>query len=190
MAFQKGNKFGSLSSSRFKKGDIPANKGKYGIFRHSFLSKQKMSITRRILGIKPPSSTGRILSDETKRKIGEANALSLMGNIPWNKGVVYEKIRGDKHWNWKGGIDGNSARRARKNGNGGKHTNEEWDALKKVFNFTCRGCLRGQPEIKLTRDHIVPISKGGSNDISNIQPLCGNCNQKKFNKIIIYANTS
>jgi len=33
-----------------------------------------------------PYKTKRILSEETKRKIGNANKISLLGNIPWNKG--------------------------------------------------------------------------------------------------------
>lgn len=36
-------------------------------------------------------------------------------------------------------------------------------------------------EILMTRDHIIPKSKGGKNHISNMQPMCCKCNEKKGN---------
>ena len=69
---------------------------------------------------------------------------------------------------------------ARKKNAAGTHSLEEWNNLKNDFNNLCAYCKEKK---KLTKDHIIPLSKGGSNYISNIQPLCRNCNSKKHNKL-------
>jgi 5-methylcytosine-specific restriction endonuclease McrA len=70
-------------------------------------------------------------------------------------------------------------RRARLAGSGGDHTAAEWEAVKKLFDYRCYLCGRQEPEIKLTRDHFIPISKGGNNYIGNIIPACKPCNSRK-----------
>lgn len=73
--------------------------------------------------------------------------------------------------------------RKRRNGTG-SYTPQEWRDLCDYYQHTCLRCGRREPEIQLTPDHIIPLSKLGSNTIDNIQPLCLDCNLWKFTKII------
>jgi len=77
-------------------------------------------------------------------------------------------------------------RRCREQDNGGSYTPEEWEALKAFYDYHCLRCGRREPEITLHVDHIRPVSKGGSNDIDNIQPLCRSCNSCKHTRRIDY----
>ena len=65
-------------------------------------------------------------------------------------------------------------------------TAEEWQALKAHYDYTCLKCQKREPEITLTRDHIIPQVKGGLDKIDNIQPLCVSCNSSKRERIIDY----
>lgn len=77
-------------------------------------------------------------------------------------------------------------RRARERQTIGNITSRQWEALKAKYAYRCLCCQRKEPEIKLTIDHVVPICKGGTNSIENIQPLCFSCNASKREKIIDY----
>lgn len=66
--------------------------------------------------------------------------------------------------------------RYKRRGAEGKHTQKEWEKCVKYFNNSCAYC--GATE-KLSKDHVIPISKGGHNCISNIVPACRTCNSSK-----------
>jgi 5-methylcytosine-specific restriction endonuclease McrA len=74
-------------------------------------------------------------------------------------------------------------RRTAKTKAGGSFTAQEWVALCKKHAYRCLCCNRRR---KLTADHVVPVSKGGTSNINNIQPLCGPCNSSKRDKTIDY----
>ncbi len=138
-------------------------RGKY----HSDETKEKMS----------KSLNGHICSDETRKKIGLANSgpksnLYKDGRCKDPEYIKFQK-RQCVH-----------KRKSRIKEAIGSHTFGEWELLKIQYGFKCPCCGKSEPEIKLTEDHIIPLSKGGSDFIENIQPLCFHCNNKKHTKII------
>lgn len=77
-------------------------------------------------------------------------------------------------------------RYAKEKNSKGSHTLEDWNKLKDSYGNVCAFCKSDE---KLTKDHIIPISKNGTDFIENIQPLCKSCNSKKHNKInYIHSN--
>ena len=63
---------------------------------------------------------------------------------------------------------------------------------KKIRNFILNRdgnrCLKCYSSTKLQLDHIIPISRGGENKISNLQTLCNSCNSKKRDTFFDYRN--
>lgn len=138
-------------------------------------SKLKMSLSAKERG-SGKWMTGKKHSEETKEKIRQAHLGSK--SYLWRGGI--SKLPGYRAFNQK-------LRQRRKRGNGGSHSFEDWLLLKAMNAYLCPACGNMEPFIKLTEDHIVPISKGGSDDITNIQPLCMECNVKKKVTIVDYG---
>jgi hypothetical protein len=124
-------------------------------------------------------------SPETREKIRKARL-----------GVKRPEISGDKCHLWKNGVSLlpgyktfiSRQRKLKKRVNGGNHTLSQWEELKNKYNHMCLCCKRREPEIKLSVDHIMPVSNGGTDDITNIQPLCLSCNSRKRAKNVNYID--
>lgn len=54
-------------------------------------------------------------------------------------------------------------------------------------NYRCQFCGRHQQQLRhrecLTRDHLVPLSRGGSNTWTNVLTACSTCNTRKGNSL-------
>jgi hypothetical protein len=45
-------------------------------------------------------------------------------------------------------------------------------------------CCRCRTAVNLEVDHIIPVSKGGKTEESNLQTLCRRCNRRKWKKLV------
>ncbi|SRR6266481_3370837 len=66
---------------------------------------------------------------------------------------------------------------------------EKWKALadkcKARDQYTCKACGYVQNKVNfrfIQADHIIPLSKKGTNKLSNLQSLCIICHKKKTNR--------
>lgn len=115
-----------------------------GIYKRTRLAKINMRL----------SHLGYVMPEEQKRNISESN-------------------KGEKHWNWKGGITTENSRIRR------SREYVEWRT--KIYirdNYTCQNC--GQIGGKLVADHIKPFADYPELrfDLNNGRTLCHNCHIK------------
>lgn len=61
----------------------------------------------------------------------------------------------------------------------GSFNGSDWLERLALFNYRCVYC--GSKRRKLTVDHWIPLSRGGTNSKGNIVPACSPCNSHKHN---------
>ena len=162
----------SLANKGKKKGYSVWNKGKKGIYTIETIEKIRQA------------RKNQIFTPEQRYKMGSArrgkkdNAEAREKNRQGQYRRFEREIVGYKYQD----NGGRSRRKMRLLNNGGFHSKGEWETLKAQYNWTCLACIKREPEIKLTKDHIISVLHGGSDNIENIQPLCKRCNSIKSTK--------
>jgi hypothetical protein len=74
---------------------------------------------------------------------------------------------------------------------GGTWTRDEWIAKMKQFGYRCAYCgmhrreQRARYKTDMEVDHVLPLSRGGSNHLWNIVPACKGCNSSKGDRHIL-----
>jgi len=54
-----------------------------------------------------------------------------------------------------------------------------------IYHFNLYAIDNNGKEVLMTKDHIIPKSKGGRNHISNYQTMCYECNREKSNNVCL-----
>lgn len=103
--------------------------------------------------------------------------------------VFMGTFSGSNSWHWRGGHrrDVRAAREVAATVGRGV-TSSEWESIKSRHGHRCASCgIDAEVVGFLTKDHIVPLARGGSHQASNIQPLCLRCNQVKHLRTIAFS---
>lgn len=98
-----------------------------------------------------------------------------------NPGAAYKAVRSWQLRNWDKVLAYSQNRRSRKLSAEGSFTGAEWMEKCAAYDNKCAYCDKPKP---LTIQHVVPLSKGGSNYIENIVPACKTCNSRIHDKIV------
>jgi len=76
----------------------------------------------------------------------------------------------------------NHAYRARRMDAEGEFSAQEWIEKCAAYSDCCAYCHKA---VKLTVQHVIPLTRSGSNRIANIVPACATCNSRIGNNIVI-----
>jgi len=147
----------------------------------SLEARQKMSRSKKLLGIKPPSRLGSNQTDYFKsnmseRMRGNKNTLGHKLSLEHKRKIQEGSHKGEKNKNWKGGVTPENHRI--------RNSMEYKLWRKSVFerdDYTCIWC--GQRGVELNADHIKPFAYYPELrfELENGRTLCLECHKKTDN---------
>lgn len=113
--------------------------------------------------------------DKEKRLINDRNYYNRNKNKVIQKVLNWQKRNPDK----KRATDHNY--RSRLYANGGKIKSDIVSEVLQSNNGFCQYCNKNKAN---SVDHIIPLSKGGTNNRDNLAPACSSCNSSKKDKLL------
>lgn len=140
---------------------------------------EKVTAKERMRSIKHPGRTTKYSREWRKRNPQQASAASAAWKIS-NKDRI-RRVEKDRYAREPHkSLAKCHKRRAAMMGNGGTYSDAQVRELFDLQSGKCASCK--QRLARFHCDHVTPLSKGGRNDILNIQLLCPTCNHKKAAK--------
>lgn len=115
-------------------------------------------------------------SPEYKRSVKERNRRYYYSDIEKSR-AYYRELRAASKESVS--ISNRKQKLKRKNVKSFKVFNFE---IAKIVKSPCAKCAQPGPS---TIDHIIPVSRGGTHSIGNLQPLCKSCNSRKNNRVMM-----
>lgn len=127
------------------------------------------------------SAEGKELDKKRRKQYYIENREQILANEKAkNADPERKKLQAERYKRWVANNpdkyhEGKRLRRAIERQAEGSFTEAEWRTIRdhygRCVNPECK-----DPSAELTRDHVVPLAKGGTDYIWNIQPLCKSCN--------------
>jgi len=97
--------------------------------------------------------------------------------------VILEQQRAYRHTDAGEKVRKKADKRRKRRKVGEPLTPQQWGQVLEAFGYRCTYCGRDDiPIEQLTRDHRIPVERGGTESIENIVPACRTCNTKKGTK--------
>ncbi len=141
-----------------------------------------MSYGRAPVEFNTPEFNARMVERRTKHSHIQSKA--RVKYVLKNHSKVYEAIKVWVHSHPENVRIIHANRMAHLNGAEGSFTFEEFEDKCRQQDYKCTYCGVEFDLAQLEPDHIIPVSKGGCNYISNIAPSCRSCNARKGSKIL------
>lgn len=116
-----------------------------------------------------------------KRRLANPEKYKDKGNKQYWKNIEHsrKKLRESYRRNRAKRITEQIAIRAARAGAKGNHSIAEWKSVLRHWKRHCAYCGIRLTNQNISRDHRIPLSRGGTNDIRNILPSCLSCNHRK-----------